>query len=130
MTPHASPFAPPSLVRLTHVIYALHALSVVIGITSTVTIIGAFLFGVPSLVAVVLNYVERSKARGTYLESHFSWQIRTFWSCALLSIVGILLFVTLVGIPLALVLFAGLTLWVVYRIIRGWLALKDGRPVP
>ena len=69
----------PSLGRFTHVIYALHAFSLVTGIIGAATVVGAFLTGWPSIIAVVLNYVKRSEARGTWLESHFRWQIRTFW---------------------------------------------------
>ena len=68
-----------SLISYTHVIYALHSLSVLIGLTSAVTIVGSFIFGLPSIVAVIMNYARQADARGTFLESHFSWQIRTFW---------------------------------------------------
>jgi uncharacterized membrane protein len=70
---------PPSLLSVTHLVYALHALSLLIGITTAATIIGAFVFGLPSIIAVVINYLKRDEARGTFLESHFRWQIRTFW---------------------------------------------------
>src|SRR5580698_11388599 len=76
-----------SLVSYTHVIYGLHALSVVIGITTGWAIVGYFICGVPSIVAVIMNYARRSATRGTFLESHFRWQIRTFWFGLLLSIV-------------------------------------------
>ena len=68
-----------SLIRLTHVIYALHAVSLVTGIITAATVVGAFLTGWPSIIAVILNYAKRSEARDTWLESHFRWQIRTFW---------------------------------------------------
>jgi uncharacterized membrane protein len=68
----------PSLVTLTHVIYALHSVSLLIGITTAATVVGAFLFGWPSIIAVILNYVNRGETRGTWLQSHFRWQIRTF----------------------------------------------------
>jgi len=68
-----------SLFTWTQVIYALHAFSLLIGIVGTATVIGAFLTGWPSLIAVILNYVKRGDVRGTWLESHFRWQIRTFW---------------------------------------------------
>ncbi|NBX41043.1 MAG: hypothetical protein EBR15_06455, partial [Gammaproteobacteria bacterium] len=68
-----------ALVTWTNVIYGLHALSVLIGVTSAATIAGSFIFGVPSIAAVILNYVKRSEVRDTWLASHFSWQIRTFW---------------------------------------------------
>ena len=73
----------PSLVSYTHWMYGLHAASAMIGIIGSSTIVGSFIFGIPSIVAVVMNYVKRSDARGTYLESHFSWQLRTFWFAAL-----------------------------------------------
>jgi uncharacterized membrane protein len=116
---------PPSLVNVAHLVYALHALSLVIGITTAATIVGAFVFGVPSIVAVVINYLKKEEARGTFLESHFRWQIRTFWFALLWFLVGALLFATFVGIPLAFGLWIGTGLWVIYRIARGWLALRD-----
>ena len=91
----------PSLVTVVHVVYALHTLSLLIGITTAATIIGAFVFGVPSIIAVVINYVKRGEARGTFLESHFRWQIRTFWFAFLWCVIGAIMFVTFVGIPLA-----------------------------
>ncbi len=117
------------LIAWTHVIYGLHAASVVIGITSAAFIVTAFVFGVPSIVAVILNYLKRAEARGTFLESHFRWQIRTFWFTLLWCAIGGLLFVTVVGALLAIPLFIVVGLWVIYRVIRGWLALKDRKPL-
>jgi uncharacterized membrane protein len=114
----------------THVIYGLHAASVVIGITSAAFIVTAFVFGVPSIVAVILNYLKRAEARGTFLESHFRWQIRTFWFTLLWCAIGGLLFATIVGAVVAIPLFLGVGIWVTYRVVRGWLALKDSKPVP
>ena len=119
----------PSLVTVTHLVYALHALSLLIGITTAATIIGAFVFGVPSIIAVVINYLKRAEARRTYLESHFRWQIRTFWFALLWCMIAGMLFVTVIGIPLAIAIFFGAGIWVIYRIARGWLALRDGRPM-
>src|SRR5258708_33826043 len=68
-----------SIVTLTHVIYGLHAFSLVTGIITAASIVFAFLTGWPSIIAVILNYVKRREARGTWLASHFRWQIRTFW---------------------------------------------------
>lgn len=116
-----------SLRTLTHAIYGLHSLSVLIGITSVATLVGAFVFGWPSIVAVILNYAKRDGARGTWLESHFHWQIRTFWFGLLWCAIGAVLALTLVGIPLAVAVFAGAGLWVIYRIARGWLALAEGK---
>ena len=126
-SPDAAPA--PSLVTVTHLVYALHALSLLIGVTTAATIIGAFVFGVPSIIAVVINYVKRSEARGTFLESHFRWQIRTFWFAFLWCVIGGMLFVTLVGIPLAIGVFFAAGVWAIYRITRGWLALRDRKPM-
>ena len=119
----------PSLVQLTHLIYALHAIAVVVGVTSAATVAGGFVFGLPSLLAVFLNYLKRGDVRGTWLESHFRWQIRTFWFTALWLVVYGLLIVTIVGIPLAWMLIAVLGFWVGYRVVRGWVALGGVRPV-
>ena len=67
------------LYNWTAAIYALHAFSLLMGILGPVTVVGSFLTGWPSIIAVILNYVKRSEVRGTWLESHFRWQIRTFW---------------------------------------------------
>ena len=120
---------PPSLVTVTHLVYALHALSLLIGVTTAATIVGAFVFGVPSIIAVVINYVKRGEARGTFLESHFRWQIRTFWFALLWCMIGGVLFVTIVGIPLALGIYFATGVWAIYRIVRGWLALRDRKPM-
>lgn len=122
-----------SAVTVAHVVYALHAVSLGIGAFTASTIVGAFLFGWPSLLAVILNYVKRSDARGTWVESHFNWQIRTFWYSLAAAVA-----ITVISIPLAIVLigfatwFIGifvLGVWACYRIIRGWLRLKEGRPI-
>jgi len=119
----------PSLVTTGHLVYGLHSLSILIGVTSAATVIGAFVFGFPSIVAVVINYVKRSEARGTFVESHFRWQIRTFWFALLWCLIGGALFVTLIGIPLAIGVFFAAGLWAIYRVVRGWLALRDRRPM-
>jgi uncharacterized membrane protein len=119
----------PSLVQLTHVIYALHAAAVVIGVTSSASVAGGFVFGLPSLLAVFLNWLKRGEVLGTWLDSHFAWQIRTFWFTLLWLVVYGLLIITIVGIPIAWILIALLGIWVGYRVIRGWIALSDARPV-
>jgi uncharacterized membrane protein len=119
-----------SLVTLTHVIYALHAFTVITGILSPAFILTAFLTGWPSILAVVLNYLKRGEARGTYLESHFRWQIRTFWFALLWVAIAWLLIITLLGIPFAVAIFVIVGLWVLYRITRGWLRLIDRMEMP
>lgn len=123
--------APPdSLIKVSHVIYGLHALTVVTGLMTPAFIVTAFITGWPSLIAVVLSYVKRGEARGTFLESHFRWQIRTFWFALLWLLVALLLAFTLIGIPLAFVLAACAGVWVLYRVVRGWLNLNERRPLP
>ena len=119
----------PSLVQLTHFIYGLHAIAVFIGITSAATVAGGFVFGLPSLCAVFLNYLKRSDVKGTWLESHFLWQIRTFWFTLLGLFFYGLLVITIIGIPLAWILIAILGLWVAYRVARGWIALFGVKPI-
>ncbi len=120
-----------SLVGWTTLIYGLHAFSLVTGIIGTATVIGAFLTGWPSIIAVILNYVKRSDARGTWLESHFRWQIRTFWLGLLWVVLcGLLVVVTLgVGLIIVWVPLAFVTIWLVYRVARGWLRLGARRPM-
>lgn len=125
-----TPAAHDSLVTLTHVIYGLHALTVVTGLMTPAFIVTAFITGWPSLIAVALNYLKRGEARGTFLESHFRWQIRTFWFALLWVLVALLLAFTLIGIPFAFALAAGAGLWVLYRVVRGWLNLNERRPLP
>jgi uncharacterized membrane protein len=119
--------APEGLFRLTHAIYALHAFSAVMGIVSSAAIVTAFLTGWPSILAVILNYARRRAVRGTLLESHFRWQIRTFWYAVLWMMVAVVLALTIVGIPIAWLIVVVVGVWVLYRIGRGWLALNDGR---
>ena len=119
----------PTLVQLTYAIYGLHTLAVIIGVTSSATIAGGFVFGLPSLLAVVLNYLKRGDVAGTWLESHFRWQIRTFWFTLLWLAVYGLFIITIIGIPIAWLLIAILGLWVGYRVLRGWIALAGEKPV-
>lgn len=120
----------PSLVTWTHVIYALHAASLLVGIVGAASIVGAFLFGIPSILGVILNYVFRGDVRGTWLESHFRWQIRTFWFAFGWAVLGAVVLATVVLFPVALGIWFGLAIWVIYRVVRGWLSLRDGRSLP
>ncbi len=118
------------LIRISHVIYGLHALTVLTGLMTPAFIVTAFITGWPSLIAVVLSYVKRGEARGTFLESHFRWQIRTFWFALLWLLLAGGLAITLIGIPLALLLAVGAGLWVLYRVVRGWINLNDRKAMP
>ena len=134
-----SGFSPPPLppglpsenmVALTHLMYGLHAFAVLTGVLGSATIVGSLVASVPSLLAVVLNYMQQPAVRDTWLESHFRWQLRTFWFALLWIGVAVLLVLSLIGLPLALLLIAGAGLWVLYRVVRGWLALLGRRPLP
>ncbi|MBK7768651.1 MAG: hypothetical protein IPI44_23020 [Sulfuritalea sp.] len=113
-----------------HVMYGLHAVSAASGILSSATIIGAFVFGWPSIIAVIINYATRDRVRDTWLATHWRWQLRSFWFAALWLLVAGLLVITLIGIPAAFMVIVGTGLWVLYRVIRGWLALLDRRAMP
>ena len=118
------------LITLAHVIYALHAFSALTGLASSVLVLTAFLTGWPSIIAVILNYAKRAEVRGTWLDSHFGWQIRTFWFALAWLLAGGVAFVTFVGIPVALAVWIVTGLWVLYRIARGWMTLSAGKPMP
>ena len=118
------------LVTLTHVIYGLHAFSAIAGIASGAFIVTAFLSGWPSIIAVIINYVKRGETRGTYLDSHFGWQIRTFWYALLWLLIGVLLIATVIGMVIGIPMLIVVGLWVLYRIGRGWITLNDGKPMP
>ena len=123
-----------SLVRLTHITYGLHAIGLALGIFGASTVVGAFL-GLPSVAALIINYVKRDEARGTWLESHVSWQIRTFWWVLAWAVL-----IVLVSAPLVLLLGLGLVtgwvglaalgVWAIYRIARGWMRLNAHQAAP
>jgi uncharacterized membrane protein len=120
-----------SLITVTHVIYGLHAVSLITGIVTAASIVFAFLTGWPSIIAVILNYVKRGEARGTWLESHFRWQIRTFW-WGLLWVALCLAFVAVtfgIGLLVAWLPLMVVGFWFIYRIASGWLRLVDRRPM-
>mgnify|MGYP001236451133 CR=1 FL=1 len=121
---------PPSAVTTAHLTYALHALGLAIGAFGAATVVGSFVFGWPSIIAVVINYVKRGDARGTWLESHFDWQIRAFGFALLWAIVvgvtGFLLAIVLIGFAIWAVGLFVLGVWAIYRIAKGWLRLRDG----
>ena len=129
-TPEVITVPSSGMVKLTHVMYGMHAFSALMGLLGPMFIVTAFLTGWPSIIAVIINYVKRSDVRGTHLDSHFGWQLRTFWYAVLGAIVALALVLTLIGIPFAWILAIVLGIWVLYRLIRGWIALAEGRPMP
>lgn len=101
-----------SLRQLTLVIYILYALSWLVGITA--------------IVAIIVNYVKREDAAGTIYESHFTWQIRTFWWSLLGCVIGVLTLVILVGFAILFVT----AIWSLYRLVKGGLYWNDRKPMP
>jgi uncharacterized membrane protein len=104
---------PKSLITITTVVYVLLA----IGILPP--------FFPAFIAAVIINYVKRDDVRGTFLESHFRWQIRTFWFGILWLAVGVLTWLILIGYVITLANY----IWIMYRIIKGWLDLVDRKPM-
>src|SRR5256886_15420085 len=98
--------------------YALRSLAVLIGVTTFHTIVGSFIGSLPSIVAVVMNYARRSATHGTFLESHFRWQLRTFWFAVLWACVSGLVMLTIIGIPAGLLGLLALAVWILYRPAR------------
>lgn len=119
-----------NLVTYAHLVYALHAFAVLTGVVGAASVLGSFLASLPSIVAVLINYLKRSDVRGTWLDSHFGWQIRTFWYALLWSVVGVALIVSVVGVLIGLAVLMVTTVWVAYRVVRGWWALGQQRPMP
>lgn len=119
-----------TLVMITHVVYALHAFALVSGLAGSMLLLLSFLASIPSIVAVVINYVKRDAVRGTWLESHFRWQIRTFWFALLWVVVSIALLITVFGAIFGVIILMASSVWVIYRIVRGWWVLLHGRTLP
>ena len=119
----------PSVMTVVHLVYALHTVAIVVGIVGAATVVGSFVGSLPSIAAVIFNYVKRSDARGTWVYTHYQWQIRTFWWAVLWALMGWALVLTIIGVVVGVPVLITLTLWLIYRIGRGWLRLRDRRPM-
>jgi len=100
------------LVKMTHAVYALQAAS--------------FFLGISLFAAAIVNYIKKEDVAGTWLESHFRWQIRTFWLTLLWLSVGALTFIVVIGYFILM----GAAIWLIYRIAKGWIFLAEKRPLP
>ena len=100
-----------ALKNITTVVYALQA--------------AGFLIGITFIAAVILNYIKLEDVKGTLYESHFRWQIRTFWWGLLWSVIGGVTIWILIGF----LILAATAIWVIYRIVKGWLNLSEGKPM-
>lgn len=123
-----------SLMSTTLLIYALYGIAAVAGLISSGFPLIAPFFGVLGIVAVIIAYVKRTDAAGTWLASHYSWLIRTFWFSMLWAVLGMMVLVTLglilIGIPIAFAIWIAATIWVIYRLVRGYTLFKESKPVP
>ena len=117
-------------VGIAHAMYALHAFSALTGVLSSAFVVTAFLTGWPSIIAILINFFTRNKVRGTWLDSHWGWQMRTFWFALIWILIALVFAITIVGLVVALPVIVFTGLWVLYRVVRGWLALKDNRAMP
>jgi uncharacterized membrane protein len=124
----------PRQVGYTQIMYGLHAASIAVGVLSPAFVVTAFVFGVPSIIAVIMNYARRGTVRGTWLESHFRWQRRSFWFALVAFIAASLAFwpltLILIGWPLLLLSYFAIGVWSIYRVARGWYAVNKRRPLP
>jgi uncharacterized membrane protein len=123
---------PPSGAAL--IVYAMFAIAAVLALAAHGLPLIAPLFGILGVVAVIIAYVNREAASGTWVASHLRWLIRTFWFSLLWAIIGwmflIVLGLFLIGIPIAYGIWLVDTIWVIYRVVRGVFRLKDAQPMP
>jgi len=85
-----------------------------------------FFNGITWIVAVIIDYVKKDEAAGTWLESHYRWQIRTFWWGLLWGVIGSILLLILVG----WFVLAAAGIWIIYRVVKGAIYLSEGKPLP
>jgi uncharacterized membrane protein len=111
------------------VVYALYALAAAVSLVSA-GLHTAPLWSIVGAIGLVIAYVKLSDARGTWVESHLRYLIRTFWWGLGLSLLGWVLVVTIILIPLSFLIWVGTAIWIIYRIVRGYLWFKDSKPVP
>lgn len=89
-----------------------------------------FSLGALSWIPLIINYLKRSDAEGTFVYSHHSWQIRSFWWYLFWMALGVILFFTIIGIPLAWLIWTGVWIWKAYRLIKGMLDLNESKAMP
>ncbi len=120
----------PSLISTTLLVYVLFGVADVVALASSGFPLIAPLTGLIGIIALIFAYVKRGEAQGTWLASHYRWLIRTFWFSLLWGFIGGVVFVTLIGIPIAFAIWIATTVWVIYRLIRGFVLFKESKPVP
>jgi uncharacterized membrane protein len=114
--------------------YALFGAAAVVALISSGFPVAAPLMGIIGIIGLVIAYVKRDEAQGTWVASHLRWLIRTFWFSFLWGVLGFLVLITLglilIGIPIAYFIWCVASIWVIYRVVRGYMLFKDSKPVP
>jgi uncharacterized membrane protein len=128
------PVPPPSVITATLIVYALFGAAAVVEIFAHGFPPIAPLGGVVGIIGIILAYVKRGEAAGTWLASHYRWLIRTFWFSLMWGVIGMILFFTLalvlIGLLIGPIVWIATSIWVLYRLIRGYLLFKDSKAVP
>ena len=136
--PPDAPPAPQAPVGGALLAYALFGVSALVGLLSSGLHVTAPLIGVIGIAGVIVAYVKRDDAAGTWVASHLRWLIRTFWFSVLWGaitwLIGWFVMITLgwllIGMPIAFLIWAITPIWVIYRVIRGYLLFNDSKPIP
>lgn len=114
--------------------YALFGIAAIVALASSGLPLIAPLTGILGIVGVIVCYVKKNDAAGTWVASHFTWLIRTFWWSLLWAVIGWLVLFTLglvlIGIPIAIAIWFVAGLWVIYRVVRGYLLFKESQAIP
>jgi uncharacterized membrane protein len=123
-----------SLISMTLLVYALLGVAAVVGLVSSGFPLIAPLMGIVGIVGIILAYVKRGEATGTWLESHYRWLIRTFWFSLLWGAIGAVIFVLLliivIGVFIGYLIWVATTIWVLYRLVRGYMLFNESKPIP
>jgi len=123
-----------SLISMTLLVYALFGIAAVASFFSSGILAIWPLVGVVGIVGLIIAYVKRDEAAGTWLASHLRWLIRTFWFSLLWDVIGFVVLFTLglvlIGIPIALGIWVAAGIWLIYRLLRGYMLFKDSKAVP
>ena len=117
-------------VTATLVVYLLFGFAAIAGIVGHGMLVGAPLLTLVGVIAVIVAYITRSDAQGTWAASHLTWLIGTFWWSLLWNCIGWVVAVTVIGLPIALAIWIATTIWVIYRVIRGFMYFHRSEPIP
>ena len=131
-------FPVPESVAVTHappvsgalLAYGLFGVAALVGLISSGFHLAAPLMGLVGIAGLIVAYVKRGEAQGTWVASHLTWLIRTFWFSLLWGAIGVVFAVTIIGLVIAIPLWAVASSWVIYRVIRGYLLFNESKPIP